>query len=86
MALVEALGQVITEGRDSAILTEYSDDRRRKFLEIASPRASLNKQIVFHMGPGHQRDEWLGYMRHAAQNPDMLRQMFSFSEQLVSRF
>jgi len=86
MALVEALGQVITEGRDSAILTEYSDDRRRKFLEIASPRASLNKQIVFHMGPGHQRDEWLGYMRRAAQNPDMLRQMFSFSEQLVSRF
>jgi len=86
MALVEALGQVITDGRNSAILTEYSDDRRRKFLEIASPRASENKKIVYHMAPGQQRDEWVDYMRSAAQSPDMLRQMFSFSEQLVTRF
>ncbi|QFT60865.1 6-hydroxy-3-succinoylpyridine 3-monooxygenase HspB (plasmid) [Sulfitobacter sp. THAF37] len=86
MAVVEVLGQVINDGRDSAILTEYSDDRRRKFIEIASPRASQNKQVVFHMAPGHQREEWLAHMRRASQSPDMLRQMFSFSEQLVSRF
>lgn len=85
-ALVEALTRVIADGADDAILTAYSDDRRRKFLEIASPRASQNKLTVFHSGPGKAADLWAEQMRAVAKDRDRMRAVLSFTKQLETRF
>lgn len=85
-ALVEALTRVIDGGADDTILATYSDDRRRKFLEIASPRASQNKLGVFHSGPGKATDTWVAQMRAIAKDRDRMRTALSFTKQLETRF
>lgn len=85
-ALVEALARVIQDGADDAILTAYSNDRRRKFLELASPQASQNKLALFHSGPGKATDTWTERMRAIAKSPDRMRQVLSFTKQLETRF
>jgi 3-(3-hydroxy-phenyl)propionate hydroxylase/6-hydroxy-3-succinoylpyridine 3-monooxygenase len=84
-ALVEALSRVINDGTDDEILTRYSDDRRRRFIELASPRASQNKLTVFHSGPGKATDAWIERTRAIAQSPERMRDALSFTRQLESR-
>lgn len=83
-ALVEVLNRVIHERADEEILTRYSDDRRCKFIELASPRASQGKMTVFHMGPGRTMDAWVARTRAIAADPDRLREAVSFTKQLES--
>jgi 3-(3-hydroxy-phenyl)propionate hydroxylase/6-hydroxy-3-succinoylpyridine 3-monooxygenase len=85
-ALVEALNRVIHEGAGDEILTRYSDDRRRKFLELASPRASQTKLTVFHSGPGKATDAWIARTRAIAASPERMREALSFTRQLESRW
>jgi 3-(3-hydroxy-phenyl)propionate hydroxylase/6-hydroxy-3-succinoylpyridine 3-monooxygenase len=85
-ALVEAMGRVIQDRTGDTILTRYSNDRRQKFIEIASPRASQNKLTVFHSGPGKATDAWAERMRAIAASPDRMRAVLSFTKQLETRF
>jgi 3-(3-hydroxy-phenyl)propionate hydroxylase/6-hydroxy-3-succinoylpyridine 3-monooxygenase len=84
-ALIEALNRVVHGGADDEILTRYSDDRRRKFIELASPRASQNKLTVFHSGPGKATDAWIERTRAIAASPERMREALSFTRQLESR-
>jgi 2-polyprenyl-6-methoxyphenol hydroxylase-like FAD-dependent oxidoreductase len=85
-ALAEALNRVIHEGADVAILNRYSNDRRRIFLEIVSPRATQNKLNVFHSGPGRATDALVARLRETAASPEKMREALSFTTQLESRF
>lgn len=85
-ALVEALNRVIHDGADTSLLGVYSDSRRQKFLELASPRASDNKRLVFHSGPGKATDVWTERARVIAASPDRMREVLSFTRQLETSF
>jgi 3-(3-hydroxy-phenyl)propionate hydroxylase/6-hydroxy-3-succinoylpyridine 3-monooxygenase len=83
-ALVDVLNRVIHEGADAQILDRYSNDRRRIFLELVSPRASQNKLNVFHSGPGKATDSLIARLRETAASPDKMRVALSFTTQLES--
>ena len=85
-ALVEALNRVIHDEADGEILTRYSDDRRCKFSELVSPRASQNTLTVFHSGPCKATDAWIERTRAIAASGDRVREAVSFTRQLESRF
>jgi 3-(3-hydroxy-phenyl)propionate hydroxylase/6-hydroxy-3-succinoylpyridine 3-monooxygenase len=84
-ALIESLNRVIHDHADDEILTRYSDDRRCKFIELASPRASQNKLTVFHSGPGKATDDWIVRTRAIATSTERMRETLSFTRQLESR-
>lgn len=81
-ALVEALVAVIQNGRSDDILETYDRDRRYKFIELVSPRASANLRTMYHMLPGQQRDQWIADMRAIAADKDKMRTMMLFHEQM----
>lgn len=81
-ALVDALTQVIHDGRSDDILEAYDRDRRQKFIEIVSPRASANLRTMYHMLPGQQKDQWIADMRAVAADKDKMGTMMKFHEQM----
>ena len=85
-ALVEALGRVIQDGASEDILEFYDRDRRQKFIELVSPRATHNLRTLYHMLPGQQRDEWIAQARAIAADRDKMRQVMSFHEQMRTVF
>ncbi|GJE44731.1 FAD-dependent oxidoreductase [Methylobacterium soli] len=85
-ALVEALGRVIHDGASHDILEFYERDRRQKFIELVSPRASANKQRLYRTAPGTEMDDWIAEIRAIGRNPDAMREAFRFTEQLKTVF
>lgn len=85
-ALVEALGRVIHGGASDDILEFYERDRRRKFIELVSPRASHNLRTLYHMLPGEQRDGWIEGVRAIAVDRDKMRDAMLFHEQMRTVF
>ncbi|MES4992503.1 FAD-dependent oxidoreductase [Phyllobacterium sp. 22229] len=81
-ALVEALTQVVHDNRGEDILETYDRDRRYKFLEIVSPRASSNLRNMYHMLPGQQKEQWIEQARAIAADRDKMRVMMKFHEQM----
>ncbi|RRH69351.1 FAD-dependent oxidoreductase [Falsigemmobacter faecalis] len=85
-AVVETLKRVMLDGAAPGLLKDYSDDRRRKFIELVSPRASQNKLTVFHSAPGKAFDIWTERMREIARNKDLQRGALSFTAGLATQF
>lgn len=85
-ALVEALGRVIQDGADDDVLEFYDRDRRQKFIELVSPRATKNLHTLYHMLPGQQRDEWIAGARAIAADRDKMREALLFHEQMRTVF
>nr|MDN4046845.1 NAD(P)/FAD-dependent oxidoreductase [Massilia sp. YIM B02787] len=85
-ALVEALGRVTLDGASDDILEFYDRDRRQKFVELVSPRASHNLRTLYHMLPGQQRDEWIAQARAIAADRDRMREVMSFHDQMRTVF
>ncbi|MCP2067570.1 UNVERIFIED_ORG: 3-(3-hydroxy-phenyl)propionate hydroxylase/6-hydroxy-3-succinoylpyridine 3-monooxygenase [Pseudomonas reinekei] len=85
-ALVEALGRVIHDGAGDKVLEFYDRDRRRKFIELVSPRASQNLRTLYHMLPGQQRDEWIEGARAIANDRAKMRETMLFHEQMRTVF
>lgn len=81
-ALVEALNRVIHDGATTEILDVYESDRRQKFIELVSPRATSNLQRLYRTAPGKEMDDWVARTREIAKSPDAMREMFSFTEKL----
>lgn len=81
-ALVEALNRVIHDGTNADILDVYDRDRRQKFIELVSPRATSNLQRLYRTAPGTDMNDWIRRTREIGKSPDAMREMFRFTEKL----
>jgi 3-(3-hydroxy-phenyl)propionate hydroxylase/6-hydroxy-3-succinoylpyridine 3-monooxygenase len=68
--LHEALAAVITDAADDSILDRYAQTRRDVFLNIASPRATENKRLVFHSKDPVRLDADLETFRRISRDRD----------------
>jgi 3-(3-hydroxy-phenyl)propionate hydroxylase/6-hydroxy-3-succinoylpyridine 3-monooxygenase len=83
-ALTGALASVVLEGTDPALLDRWAAERRRIFLEIASPAASENKRVVYSEPDPERRRADLEEIRRSLSDPDALRERLKFTERLRS--
>ncbi|HSV46118.1 MAG TPA: FAD-dependent monooxygenase [Ramlibacter sp.] len=82
--LYEALAAVIHGEADDEVLDLYSDERRRTFLELASPQASENKRLIFHSGDPARLEQDLARIRAMASNKDLLLERALFTRRLIT--
>ncbi|MCA0204196.1 MAG: FAD-dependent monooxygenase [Proteobacteria bacterium] len=82
--LLDILNAIVNEGAPHELLDRYSDDRRRIFLEIASPRAVQNKQMIFHAYAGSLLENQLRAVRRLATDPDAVRAQVPFARSMRS--
>ena len=68
------------------MLDFYERDRRQKFIELVSPRATANLHLMYHTSPGRAKDEWVARTKAIARSPDAMREAFSFTEQMQTVF
>lgn len=68
--LHEALAAVVHRATDETILSRYAASRRDVFLNIASPRATENKRLVFHSTDAARLDSDLDVFRRIARDRD----------------
>jgi 3-(3-hydroxy-phenyl)propionate hydroxylase len=82
-ALIDPLASVAAHGADPACLDQWADERRRIFLEIASPAATRMKQTVYDAdaSAGHETIEAL---RRMIADPAALRERLMFPTKLRS--
>ncbi len=85
-ALVEALNDVIHNARSQDVLDEYDRDRRQKFVELVSPRATQNLHTLYHMKPGVQKDEWVAETRRIARDRHAMKAALRFTECLQTTY
>ena len=80
--LYDALAAVVKGTTDDSVLDQYSDERRRTFLEIASPRASANKKMIYHVSDPVEKEQQVARLRALAADEDKQREVFHFTKQL----
>lgn len=83
--LVDVLNAVINEGAAHDLLDRYSNERRRAFIELASPQATRNKQRIFHAHEGTWFDRELVEIRKLATDRDAVLGQIRFMRALQSR-
>ena len=71
--LVEALAAVVHGEAGEQVLDRYAEERRRTFLEVASPAATGFKHLVYHSHDREALEGQLAGMRALAGDPDALR-------------
>lgn len=81
-ALNEALGALIKRNADDSILDAYSELRRSAFIEKASPRATANKQLIFHSSDPVQRNKDLELFRRMGKDPELAAAVLYFTKTL----
>ncbi len=77
-----ALAAVVRGEADDSVLDRYSEERRRVFLEVASPAASENKRFVYGSTDPQRLEEDLARVRVQLSDPDLLWQRLRFPDQL----
>jgi 6-hydroxy-3-succinoylpyridine 3-monooxygenase len=80
--LYDALAAVVKGTADDSVLDRYSEERRRTFLEVASPRASFNKRLLYHTSDPVELETELSKLRAMAADEDLQRTNFMFTKQL----
>jgi 2-polyprenyl-6-methoxyphenol hydroxylase-like FAD-dependent oxidoreductase len=83
-ALYEALAAVVLDGADEAVLDTWAEERRRLFLELASPAASELKRLIFSEPDPERRREDLAALRRWTTDRDLLRERLRFTAKLRS--
>jgi 3-(3-hydroxy-phenyl)propionate hydroxylase/6-hydroxy-3-succinoylpyridine 3-monooxygenase len=83
-ALAEALAAVVQDRHSDALLDRWADQRRRIFLEVASPAASENKRIVYSEHDPARRRADIKEIRRQLADPDALRRRLKFTQLLKS--
>lgn len=68
-----ALAAVVRGQAPADVLDRYADDRRRKFLDIASPMASEFKRLVYHSTDPERLESDLAGPRSIAGDPEKVR-------------
>lgn len=82
-ALWPTLAAVLLDGADPALLDIYAEDRRRIFLDRASPQAVRNKALVFHAcNRGPELETALDGLRAMARDPDARAEALMFVKSL----
>jgi 2-polyprenyl-6-methoxyphenol hydroxylase-like FAD-dependent oxidoreductase len=82
--LIDALAAVAGGTGPESLLDQYSDERRRVFLEISSPTAQGHKQRITSMNKAEQRQAAAQFQAVAA-DPEVMRQGMMFSFQVRGR-
>jgi 3-(3-hydroxy-phenyl)propionate hydroxylase/6-hydroxy-3-succinoylpyridine 3-monooxygenase len=80
--LYDAVAAVVKGTADDSVLDRYAEERRRTFLEIASPRASANKRLLYHTSDPVELETELSKLRAMAADEDLQRTNFMFTKQL----
>jgi 3-(3-hydroxy-phenyl)propionate hydroxylase/6-hydroxy-3-succinoylpyridine 3-monooxygenase len=83
-ALYEALAAVVLDGAEEAVLDAWAEERRRLFLELASPAASELKRLIFSEADPERRREDLEAIRRWTSDRDLLRERLRFTARLRS--
>ncbi|MCR3721976.1 MULTISPECIES: FAD-dependent oxidoreductase [Prauserella salsuginis group] len=81
-ALIEALGGVIRDGVQDGVLDAYAEQRRTAFEEKASPRASANKQLIFHSSDLAKLDKDLELFRRMSKDSELAADVLYFTKTL----
>ncbi len=84
-ALVELLSRVLHDGAADEALEFYERDRRRVFIEHTSPRASDNLRLMYYSKPGQAKEDWIHWAKTVANDPALMREAFSFTEQMETK-
>ena len=80
--LYDALAAVVKGLAEESVLDQYADLRRRTFLDIASPRASANKRLIYHTSDPDELEQHLVRLRAMAADEEAQRDVFAFTKQL----
>ena len=80
--LYEALAAVICGDAPEEVLDRYAEERRKVFLEIASPTASNNKRLVYHSDDPVRLEEDLAALRQLTVNREALMTRLMFPKSL----
>ncbi|MFC3226387.1 FAD-dependent oxidoreductase [Marinibaculum pumilum] len=64
------------------VLDYYAAERRRTFLEIASPQASENKRLIYSETDPDRRRQDVEKLRRLAEDPDVARERALFTKRL----
>jgi 2-polyprenyl-6-methoxyphenol hydroxylase-like FAD-dependent oxidoreductase len=83
VALSNALVQLIEGKASEAILDQYSDERRKTFLEFTSPTVSEYKRRLSEADPERRKQNLAG-LRHVCATPELTRQALLAPSRLVS--
>ncbi|MFI6310090.1 FAD-dependent oxidoreductase [Nocardia fusca] len=83
-ALIETLGAVARGRAGDTLLDVYAELRRTAFIEKASPRASSNKQLVFHSSDAAELDEQLELFRRMSRDSELAAEVLYFTKTLES--
>jgi 2-polyprenyl-6-methoxyphenol hydroxylase-like FAD-dependent oxidoreductase len=84
-ALVDPLAEIVRDGREDSALDEWASDRRRLFLEFASPMASQLKQTVYNLDDAEAGHAVLTMVAKDLDDPDVIRQRSEMFRALQSR-
>jgi 2-polyprenyl-6-methoxyphenol hydroxylase-like FAD-dependent oxidoreductase len=83
-ALIEALGAAVRAGVDHRVLDVWAEARRSAFVDKASPRASANKQLIFHSSDPDKLDQDLEVFRRMSREPELAAEILYFTKTLES--
>jgi 3-(3-hydroxy-phenyl)propionate hydroxylase len=84
VALTEALAAIVHGDAGDAVLDRYAEDRRRVFLQSASPRSSEIMRFLFHPDSEAWLEAEVARYRHAAADPGLSREFLMLSRELQS--
>jgi 3-(3-hydroxy-phenyl)propionate hydroxylase/6-hydroxy-3-succinoylpyridine 3-monooxygenase len=82
-ALIDALGAVICDDADEALIDAWAAERRRIFVEVASPAATRLKKTVYDSGRA-AAEQTLADLRRMVADPVALRERLTFPAKLRS--
>jgi 3-(3-hydroxy-phenyl)propionate hydroxylase len=82
-ALIDVLGAVMLEGASEVTLDEWADERRRIFLEVASPAATRMKRTVYDADRA-AAEQTCADLRRVISDPAALRERLLFPAKLRS--
>jgi 3-(3-hydroxy-phenyl)propionate hydroxylase len=83
--LQEALAAVVRGEVEESVLDEYARERRRVFLEVASPAATENKRLVFHSSDPARLERDLAGLRRLEADEDAVVSRLLFTKSMETR-
>ena len=84
-ALQDVLSAVAVEGADDAVLDDWAEERRRLFVELASPQAVANKRMIFSDPDPEVRRRAVDALRAGVTDRETLRERLHFTRKLQSQ-
>jgi 3-(3-hydroxy-phenyl)propionate hydroxylase len=83
--LQEALAAVIHGQADETVLDQYADERRRIFLDVASPAAINNKRLIYHSSDPEQLERDLVGLRRLETDEDAVVERLMFTKSMETK-